>query len=257
MVQAEKVLEKLVANDLQFRMAEYNMPKVGERNAAEAKLHEARVALKKAEDELAAAEDDEAKKTAVDEAKKVVEAEEAASKAAQEALEQHGLGFDFVAELRKLLGEQPGVLTVSVSEAKTGEDLRELGDMGTWETHWGRDQHERARQDLDAGAEDHRCGLPVPRDGSRQAAAEAVRRDQGAGPRGPLQEARGRAGQEKTDTFEKTLLEAAKAKVQDKITELESKKTADIEEQFTPGRASSRRSSTRPRRSSASTRRSR
>jgi hypothetical protein len=237
MLQAEAVLQKIAAGDLQMRLAAHVREQVEARNTAAAALHETRVALQKSEQELAAAADDEAKKAAVETAKQAVEAAQAARKSADEALRARRLEFDLTAALKAILGESTPLVVEVVAQAKTGEELRELGAFGAWNDNFVATSTEEPGT-LSTTVQKARNGAFLFQ------ITDVVKR-----PLKPMEAIKEQAladyykskadeqGKEKTEAFKTALLDAAKRSIQEKVDELEKKKATELEEQFGKWRA--------------------
>lgn len=231
MLQAEAMLQRLLTHDLQMRMAEHTREKAEARNAAAVTLHEARAAVAKAQAELDAAAADEVKKQALETAKAAVETDLAAEKAAATALEQQQQSFDFVGEMRKLLGEHPWVKVHIVAEPKAGEELRLLGDLGIWETHWVATGMEEPQLSTQVQKTDKAAfGFLVTQVIKRPLKAFADLKEQALADF--YKKKADEQGKDKATAFETALLEAAKVKVKDKLDEIEAKRVKDVDEKF-------------------------
>lgn len=231
MLQAEALLQRLVQRDLQMRLAEHTREKAEANNAAARALHEARAALAKAQEELDAAAEDETRKQAVEAAKARVETEEAAKKAAAEALEQQTRSFDFVGEAKKLLGEHPWVKVHVVAEPKAGEELRLLGDLGTWEANWVATRMTEPQLSTQVQKTDKAAFLfLVTQVVERPVKAFAAIKEQAL--EDYYKKKADEQGKQKAEAFETALLEAAKVKVKDKLDVIEAKRATDVETKF-------------------------
>ncbi len=132
MLQAEAVLNHVRNQKIQPLMAAHVAGQVDKRNAVSIELSDARKALADAEKEAAEDGDDEELKEAVETAKKSVEGKEEALEAAEDALDEQRRTFDFVAAVRKILGERESLKHHIIEEPTDADGLKELGLLGTW-----------------------------------------------------------------------------------------------------------------------------
>ncbi len=232
MLRAEAALDAVRTGVVQDRMAEHMRAVVGTRNNASLGVSKAREALAEAETALADEGESDEREAAVESAKADLEAAEEELEAAVEAMNARRAEFDFVGEMLKVIEDRAGVRTHRVEEPVNQDGLKELGELGTWDNAWVATSM-TADGDLSTQVQrtDTACfHFQVP---------DVVVR-----PLKPFDEIRDKARsdyfakkadeQSKADSEKLTelLLELAKAKIGDKIAEIEEEVRGSIDTDF-------------------------
>ena len=232
MLLAEAVMDHIRFGKLEEALAEHMLPAIEARNAAMIATSEARKAVTDAEKKLEDDPDNDDKKAAVETAKEAIEPAEEAEKAAVEALDERRTAFDFSAQMTALIGGRKGFVTFAEAEPKASGDFGELGPLGKWDNAAMIETMESAG---DVSSQLQR---------TVQACFHFQVPQLEKNPLKPFDEIADQARAEyfvkqadelaKTDSekLEEALLTLAKAKIADKVTELENESKKEVEDGF-------------------------
>jgi hypothetical protein len=232
MVRAEAALDAVRNGPVQEALAAHMREQIEARNAATRELNAAREALTAAEKAAETAPGDAAKSAAVEAAKAEVEAKETALKTVADALEQRRSEFDFLAEMRRVIGGRRGVFEAIREEPTDNEGLKDLGELATWDNTWAATSMSEDGdlstqiQRTDVGCFHFQCPKVVERPLKPfEDIAEEVRGAYFA----KQADERAKAS---ADKLEAVLLEQAKAKIPEQIAEIEREAAEKLEAEF-------------------------